>query len=176
MRRLCVVWHHFSFWLDATPLSLLLKAVIGCPVCCLSVIGSYQTKRLYLIGSGSAFGSVLNESDKGVSCLNFEFDIFRFSLGECPLCPAKTNYSSGKDKNVKRLSPLLRPIIHLLICFFFCFVFFLRGGWITLNTPGTSRQDSRQILYLWAGFVFPFLPDLKWPPISHCSIRGISEK
>lgn len=113
----------FSFLPDIPPLSPLVKAVIGCPVCCVSVIGSYQSKRLYLIGSGSAFGSVLNGSDKGVSCLNFEFDIFCFSLGGRPLCPAKTNYSSGKDKNVKRLSPLLWPIIHLLICFFYVVVF-----------------------------------------------------
>lgn len=145
MRQLCALRHNFSFLPDIPPLSPLVKGVIGCPVRCVSVIGSYKTKRLYLIGSGAAFGSVLNESDKGVSCLNFEFDIFRFSLGERPLCPAKTNYSCGKDKNVKRLSPLLRPITHLLI---HCLFFFFGGGGITLHTPGTSHQDSRQVLYL----------------------------
>lgn len=43
---------------DIPPLSPLVKAVIGSAVCLISVIGSYKTKMLYLIGSGSAFGSV----------------------------------------------------------------------------------------------------------------------
>lgn len=165
MKRLCVPRHSFSSLPDISPLSLLVKAVIGCPVCCVSVIGSYKTKRLYLIGSGSAFGSVLNESDKGVSCLNFEFDIFRYSLGERPLCPAKTNYSSGKDKNVKCLSPLLWPIIHLLICFgFFVCLFCWRGmDHIGHARHVTPRQQTNFVTLSW--FCFSLFARFKLTPI-----------
>lgn len=39
------------------------------------------------------------------------------------------------------------------------------GGGFTSDMPGTSEQDRRQVLYLWADFVFSFLPDLNWPLI-----------
>lgn len=176
MRQLCALRHNFSFLPDIPPLSPLVKGVIGCPVRCVSVIGSYKTKRLYLIGSGAAVGSVLNESDKGVSCLNFEFDIFRFSLGERPLCPAKTNYSCGKDKNVKRLSPLLRPITHLLI-----HCFFLAGGGgggshCTRQARRTKTADKfciSELILFFLFAIFKLTPDP--PPRCRRSIRGVSE-
>lgn len=56
MQQLSAPPHNFSFLPDSPPLSLLVKGVIGCPVCCVLVIGSYETKRLYLIGPGAAFG------------------------------------------------------------------------------------------------------------------------
>lgn len=42
--------------------------------------------------------------------------------------------------------------------------------WITLHTPGTSHQDSRQVLYLWDDL---FLPDLNWPliPVLYAAYR-----
>lgn len=55
-----------EFLLDIAPLFMLLKGLIGCPVFCVFVIGSYKTQRFISLVQALPSGSVLNESDKGV--------------------------------------------------------------------------------------------------------------
>lgn len=55
-----------NFLLDIAPLFMLLKGLIGCPVFCVFVIGSYKTQSFISLVQALPLGSVLNESDKGV--------------------------------------------------------------------------------------------------------------
>lgn len=55
-----------EFLLDIAPLFTLLKGLIGCPVFCVFVIGSYKTQSFISLVQALPLGSVLNESDKGV--------------------------------------------------------------------------------------------------------------
>lgn len=97
-----------EFLLDISPLFMSLNRLIGCPVLRVLAIGLYKTQRFISLAQALPLGSLLNESDKGVLCLNFICDsIFSPSLSR------KTNYSSKKDKNVKCLSPTVFLIIHL---------------------------------------------------------------
>lgn len=50
--------------------------LIGCPAVWVLLIGSYRTKSFISLAQALALGPVLNESDKGVTCLNFVCDFF----------------------------------------------------------------------------------------------------
>lgn len=107
--------HHVeNFLLDISPLLLSLNRLIGCPVLRVLLIGSCKTKSFISLVQALPLGSVLNESDKDVLCLNFVCDssIF-FPLWRMSALSRKTNYFPKKDKNVKCLSPTLFPISHL---------------------------------------------------------------
>lgn len=104
-----------EFLPDIPPLFMSLNRLIGCPVLWVLLIGSYKTKSFISLAQALPLSSVLNESDKGVLCLNFRCDsVCFFSLSEnVVFYLEKTNYSPKKDKNVKCLSPTLFQIIHL---------------------------------------------------------------
>lgn len=62
---------------DVSLLFMPLNRLIGCPVLWVLLIGSYKTQSFISLAQALPLGSVLNESDKGVSCLNLICDFFR---------------------------------------------------------------------------------------------------
>lgn len=131
-----------------------LNRLIGCPVLWVLLIGSYKTKSFISLAQALPLGSVLNESDKGVLCLNFLCDIFFPPLRMSALS-RKTNYSSKKDKNVKCLSPTVFPIIHLTCGY---------------RLHGSPRQEMSFLSIRLFIFVTP------WTSAAHCAEKNSTKQ